>query len=410
MSPFILLLALVSVATQYTSAAILFENIVFDFLWGTDCTQQDFYDTGEYNPKVCQPTKFAVGEGGEIYVTISRIYSEKGVPSSLNIVRGKHEDPKTGVLIPYPSWDFNRIGNCDAIQNAVSVKTDPRNGWLYILDVGRLAILSDHPVNLCLAKIVVLDTRNGGSVVRLHELPDSVVPKNKNFVFDFVIDFIDSSHTIGGPQYAYIADTYSEQIVVFNFNTNSTHSFKHYSMSFDQDSVVDIVGQTYNFSFGVSGIALSPSYNYVYYSALGSLKLWQIPTSVLQNVNGDFNRNVRYVGDKISNSVSLVAGQRGIYYGPLEYCAVFRWDLLADMENQGVTERNVTLDTQTPLAQNYDQMQCVYDIVLSIFSPGYIIFVTTKCQKTIPAGTMDFDGGDGANFRFFKQFVNDSAV
>lgn len=65
---------------------------------------------------------------------------------------------------------------------------------------------TDPPSNLCPAKIVVLDTRNGGSIVRSHEFPDSVVSGTRNFLNDIVLDYVDPDH-VTGVRYAYISDT-----------------------------------------------------------------------------------------------------------------------------------------------------------------------------------------------------------
>lgn len=85
-----------------------------------------------------------------------------------------------------------------------------------------------------------------------------------------------------------------------------------------------IHGHQYTFSLGIDGIALSPTFNYVYYSAVGSKKLWQIPTWVLRDRHADFSGNVRLVGNKKSNADGLMFGHRGLYYGALQLDAVYK--------------------------------------------------------------------------------------
>jgi hypothetical protein len=83
-----------------------------------------------------------------------------------------------------------------------------RTGYLYVIDVGRIGFVSstDEPANLCPAKLVVLDTRNKGRVVRKHEFPESVVSRTNNFLNDIVLDYVDPDD-ITGVRYAYISDT-----------------------------------------------------------------------------------------------------------------------------------------------------------------------------------------------------------
>jgi hypothetical protein len=89
-------------------------------------------------------------------------------------------------------------------------------------------------------------------------------------------------------------------------------------------SEITINGQTFDFLFGVNGIALSPTFNYVYYCSLGSKKLWQVPTWVLRNKDANFTANRRFVGSKKSNSDVLMFGHRALYYAALEHDAIYR--------------------------------------------------------------------------------------
>ncbi|CAG5121554.1 unnamed protein product [Candidula unifasciata] len=325
---YLLVLAIITIVNRAT-CELIYGSVILDWLWPNETVKADFIASGEYDPEVCQLSALQIGDYNTLFVTVPRLRSKDGVPAGLNTVYLTDEENQKGVLVPYPNWEFNKLGNCSALQLPMSMAIDPRTGFLYIIDVGRVGILSatDPPTNLCPAKIVVLDTTNNGSIVRSHEFPDSVVSGSKNSLNDIVLDYVDPDD-VTGVRYAYISDTMGQQLVVFDFTTNNSWSFSHSaSMSYDEDSVLSINGQTFNFTQGINGIALSPTFNYVYYSALGSKKLWQIPTWVLRDKDADFVGNLRLVGRKKSNSDALLFGHRGLYYAALGYNAIYRYDM-----------------------------------------------------------------------------------
>ncbi|BFZ10001.1 hypothetical protein BsWGS_13040 [Bradybaena similaris] len=391
-----------------TSCELLYESVVLDWEWPDDSVKADYIARGEYAPEACQPSALKVGDNNTIFVTVPRLRFKDGVPAGLNTVILKNDDDKQGVLRPYPNWEINKLGNCSGLQLPMSIAIDPRTGYLYVIDVGRVGIMSptDPPVNLCPAKIVVLDTRNGGSIVRSHEFPDSVVSGSRNSLNDIVLDYVDPDH-VTGVRYAYISDTTGEQLVVFDFTTNKSWSFNHSaSMSYDEDSALSINGESFNFTLGINGIALSPTFNYVYYSALGSKKLWQIPTWVLRDKDADFLANLRLVGHKKSNSDALLFGHSGIYYAALGYDAIFRWEIEKDILNQGVPEGEVKLVTETVLAQNWETLQWPDGLGFGSSDPSNLYYVSAGALF-FHNGKQNFTGDQGYNYRIGKIQVND---
>lgn len=85
-----------------------------------------------------------------------------------------------------------------------------------MIDVGRVGVTSDHPSNLCPAKLVVFNTRAGGLLIRSHEFPDSVVSRSTNFLNDIVLDYVDLDHATG-VRYAYISDTKGKYDTVLDY-------------------------------------------------------------------------------------------------------------------------------------------------------------------------------------------------
>jgi hypothetical protein len=68
------------------------------------------------------------------------------------------------------------------------MELDPKTGWMWVIDTGRVNIFTEDPVNHCPPKLVILDTRNAGAVICQHTFPKAVLSYESNFVNDIVVD------------------------------------------------------------------------------------------------------------------------------------------------------------------------------------------------------------------------------
>ncbi|XP_012940503.1 major royal jelly protein 1 [Aplysia californica] len=397
------------------SGEILHEFITLDWEWPNDTTRQQYIDSGDFVPELCQISGIEVDTirdfysaseiRSRIFVTVPKMRSVKGVPAGLNTVH-KNETSNESFLRPYPNWEWQKQGDCSALQFPMSMAMDPNTGYLYVIDVGRVGVTTSNADNSCPPKLVVFDTRRSNDAILSYVFPDSVVSATSNFLNDITLDYVDPEAG-NRVRYAYITDTFDKQIVVFDFSTNTSWSFQDLnSMGTDGDRNITIQGTTYTMDFAVNGISLSSSFNYLYYSSVGSRKLFQVPTWVLRKEKSDFSKYVRLVGTKKSNSDAIIFGHRNLYFGALAYDAVYRWDLVEDLNLQGVSEGEVTIQTQLPLAQNWETMQWVDGMTIGFDNQLY--FITERAQL-FHTGTMDFSGKQGANFRIFTYPIADKS-
>ncbi|XP_005106530.1 major royal jelly protein 1 [Aplysia californica] len=400
-------------------AEVIHEFVTIDYEWPNSTARAQSLANGDYAPKTGVVSGIQVYKGsyhylsffGEhdvpyttIFVTVPRTQAVKGIPSGLNTVV-KDANGKS-VLRPYPNWAAQKIGDCSALQLPMSMAIDPNTGYLYVIDIGRVGISSPNPANLCPAKLVVYDTVGGGSTILSYEFPDSVVSRTTNYLNDIVIDYVNPEGT-GGVKYAYMTDTLTRSLVVYDFAHNKSWAYKDpVSMGTDDDVDITIHGIRYRMDVGINGIAMSPTFNYLYYSSVGSKKLYQVPTWVLRTPGNDFVSNTRLVGSKKSQGGGMVFGHKGLFFGALEYDAVYRWDIEADIKSQRVLEGEVVMKTQVPVAQNWQTMQ--WTDALSLDNESNLYFTTNRLQKFV-TNKMDFDGGEGANFRIFKYNVHDKS-
>ncbi|XP_043482840.1 major royal jelly protein 1-like [Leptopilina heterotoma] len=244
------------------------------------------------------------------------IYTHSG-PARVNIT-----DPK---LEPFPSWEMQEIGDCDALQFVQGMEIDPL-GRMWVLDSGRVDTMTLNPQSKCPPRLVILDLENNGEVLRSFEFPEDVANRQTVYLNDIVLD-----HEDGG--YAYITDT-SEQdpgIIVFSLKNNTSWKVRHQSMRAQREAIPFVIDRVQiNRPFHVDGIALSPasvSERIVYYSPLSSFYLYSIPAAALRNRTDDINSYVKELGRKRSQSDGIAMSATGVlYFGLLADDAVSYWN------------------------------------------------------------------------------------
>ncbi|XP_012935471.1 protein yellow [Aplysia californica] len=333
-----------------------------------------------------------------VYVTIPRVKSAVGVPWVLTRVYMYLGKP---LLMPYPNYKLQPVGDCTAIQNPLAMEIDHNTGYLYVLDSGRSGIADAIPTNVCPAKIVVYNTANT-QVVGTHVLPETLVSRTSSILSSFVLDY-----TVPGGnkvRYAYISDAGLNQLIVYDFTTSQTWSFTHPSMLFNDSADVTINGQGFHIGLGISGLALSPDFNYLYWTCLWSDRLYQTATWILRRPGQLSESSVRLVGRKVSNTDAMIHGKDSLYYGALQLDAVYRWEKRHDMMDQNVPEDKVEMITQRQLVQNWESIQ--WPDSLSIDDRGNLWFTTGRAHLFI-SGQMNFSDPTTSNFRIFKLPVND---
>ncbi|KAK0065526.1 protein yellow-like isoform X1 [Biomphalaria pfeifferi] len=360
--------------------------------WPCDWVEMYYKSKGWYDPAASVLSGIDVYKE-DIFVTVQRISS--AVPSGLNKVVTRYGK---SLLRPYPDLLFNEVGNCSKLQYPLSVTIDPNTGFMYVIDIGKIGL---GPVDDgCPAKLVVLNINQGGSLVRSHNFPESVVPKRTNLVNDIVLDYASDNKV----RYAYITESSHQQIVVFDFMSNLSWAFHDDTMATDEDRVVTINNAEYPVDVSVDGIAIDSRSEYVYYCSVGSKNLYQVPTLTLRNSSANFTAQRRLVGKKISNSDGIVFGQRNLYYGALAFNAVYRWDVEKDMRTSSLS--NVSLLTETRVAQ--DDVRGRWVESLKLDTQGYLWFTTTRLHEFF-AGKLDTSGRNGANFRISRVYVGENS-
>nr|QHF16625.1 yellow protein [Cepaea nemoralis] len=391
---------------QYYEGKVLYEWLDVEYDWLSEEMKNQYEADGRYD----RTHSFISGVKafkGIIYLTVPRLRFTTGVPSTLNRIIQKE---KSSVLTPFPDWAAQELGNCNALQCAMSMEVDPISGLMYVIDTGRSGVFGNNisgqptPV-ICPPKLVVYDLADG-SLVRSHNFPEDLVSNTTNFLNDIVIDR-------GGPgcktaRWIYITDAVDSKLVVFNLVTNKTHIIHHESMDYEpgDGSNITVNGVSYIFETPIDGLAISSDFEYVYYCALGSKKLYQVPSSVVRQEGADFASKVRLVGSKISQTGGMTYGTDNLFYGALIKNSVYKWEVTKDAQSKGGNVGLVELDTESEVVRDDERLR--FPDSFTVDENQNLLFSACNAEKFL-RGTIDFSGAQGPNFRIWSVNISESS-
>lgn len=276
-----------------------------------------------------------------------------------------------------------------------------------------------RPLPNCSPKLLLLDLKRNGTILRRYEFPEEVASRGTNYLNKIVID-----DAFGG--FAYITDNSGADpgIVVYSKRLNRSWKVRESnSMRAARNAQEFIVnGTNLNFAIHIDGIALGPYFNpdtglvqnqippigqrnqfnlrqnnferNVYYSPLSSYHLYSIPASFLRDPEisrratpRDVFAAVTDVGLKRSQTDGMIMDNRGIlYYGLLAHNAIAQWDSYAPF----------TEDNQLIIAKDDSFIQWVDG--MSFDEDGYLYVVVNRLFNFVAGRLQPND----INFRILR--------
>jgi len=349
---------------------------------------------------------------GQVYLTVPRWRTNSGIPVTLGKVAQKSKSSSSAGLQAYPNMSWQNQSDCDSLQYVQSMEVDPNTGLMYVIDTGRVGLVSDNPSDLCPAEIVIFDLNTDEHVA---SYPLESVNQENNFINDIVLDYID-----GEVRYAYITDVGDTKLHVFDFQTKKSWSIQdHDSMNPEPGKTsIHINGGNFSFNTPIDGIAMTPSFDFVFFCPLGATSLYQIPTTSLRKQSKE---GIKLVGQKRSQTDGMVFSLNNrLFYGSLEENAVYSWEYhhgdslssktLSDqtLERKTLSDQTVetkTLSDQTLVSRNDSSMQ--WPDTFALDEEGWLWFVSNRLHLFM-ADQMNFTS-DESNMRVWRVFVNETS-
>lgn len=260
-------------------------------------------------------------------------------------------------------------------------------------------MLGSRPQVTCLPKIILLDLKRNGTIIRRYEFPEEVAARGTNYLNKIVID-----DAFGG--FAYITDNSGSDpgIVVYSKRLNRSWKIRENNSMRAARNAQEfaINGTNLNFAIHIDGIALGPYFNpdtgisestigprnqynirgssyerTVYYSPLSSYHLYSIPASLLRDPEFANRASPREVlaavtdlGLKVSQTDGMIMDNRGIlYYGLLKDCAIAQWDSFTPLsyDNQLIIAKDDSF-IQWIDGMSFDEEGYLYVVINRLFN------------------------------------------
>jgi hypothetical protein len=174
--------------------------------WPCSSTKSIYTSSGRYISKHIITTRVQIYKDEAIVVTPRY---KAGVPFTLGkmSLKSKNCNP---TITPFPCWNLQEEGNCQALQSAVDIFLDAQD-ILWVLDVGIVNTL-EQPIRRCPPKIVALSVKTG-KVLKVIDLSGLVCSASR-------LQYLVVDYDQDGRCYVYVSDAATRAILVYDV-TNS---------------------------------------------------------------------------------------------------------------------------------------------------------------------------------------------
>ncbi|XP_041978538.1 protein yellow-like [Aricia agestis] len=334
---------------------VIYEWNVIDFEWESPGDREAAVNGSRYIPKNVLISGINY-YGENIYLTLPRLLD--GVPVTLATIPAFQNQTTAPKLRPFPSWEDNAIGDCEALQFVQNVEID-RNGLMWILDNGRVGTLTQNPTAKCPPSIVLVDLKAGSTKMERIPLPAETANPSSSYLNDLVVD------NRADGDYAYITDNSVVDPGIIVFRRSDKKSWKlrdKKSMTATEEAALfRINGTTVKLPVSLDGIALGPQFlvegdqieRTVYYCPLASYHLFAVNASVLRNETlaekgeGALRPYVVDLGTKPSQTDGMKMDAAGsLFFGLIGNSTIAEWNTTLAFD---VGQRTIARD------QNYIQ-------------------------------------------------------
>lgn len=282
-----------------------------------NAVMQEEFETNQ-SWKKAMPAGVKVDHQGQYYVSVPRL--AHGIPATMNRIVVKEGKP---LLDAFPSWDFNKVGDVNALQSVLGYEIDEYNR-MWLLDQGKIAYESSPEGS---QKLVIWDL-NRNSLMDSIVIPDEIAPYRTSFLNDLVVDNKNGFVYITDSGCGYPDHPLRGGMIVYNMKTKSfrrvldrqfsTQDFPDFHFQIDYKPVF----KNQPLRIGADGIALSADRSTLYYCQVTGRNLYAIHTGLLRNEQiplEQINGAVQVLGSKGTTTDGMHADNRGnLFYTMLE--------------------------------------------------------------------------------------------
>ncbi|RZF46752.1 hypothetical protein LSTR_LSTR002615 [Laodelphax striatellus] len=356
---------------------VVYEWYKLDFTWPDESAKRSAFLSRRFVPQnnIISGIKIWMHK---VFLTLPRW--KEGVPATLVTVPSVPVGPSASPrLEPFPSWEWQDINNCSALQNVHAVEID-LDGILWVVDSGTTNEL-EYPDYSCPPKLLQFNAETREHYYT-YTFPPGTVNKD-SILFDIVVD--PKTRT------AYISDSSETQPGIIVYREGVSYKVTGGISMQSDPSIGSIVvnGTEIRRQQNIGPLALSVVERVLYFSPVTSHHLYSVHLSALDRP-GDISSSIRDLGRKLNSSSGMILDSKHVlYYGLLESNGIARWDSSRDPFSTG--QRIITEDAallQWPCAFAFDHQRALW-----VISNRFQTFLANTINLEVP------------NFRLIKAYT-----
>ncbi|XP_014602585.1 PREDICTED: protein yellow-like [Polistes canadensis] len=334
-----------------------------------------------------------------VFVTIPRFI--KGVPVTFGYVTDNVTPEGNPIIAPYPNWESNKEGDCNAITSVFRVAIDKCHR-LWILDTGKVG---DRQI--CRPQLHVFSLINN-RLIHQYKFPRDQFKDTSLFITP-VVD-IRNTEDKCHDTFVYIADVNGFGLLVYDHRHDRSWRIENKLFyPYPQYGTFNINGDTFDLMDGIFGLALSPTRpdgdKILYFHSLASKVESSVATSIIRNYSifahdseatpGSF---VPFEIERSSQSAAQAMNEDGVlFFGLLSELSLACWNSKTYPEYGENNIENLLVD-QTNL-----QFPSGLKLRYSNKNREEIWLLTSSFQRFM-TGTLN---SNETNFRILAGFVDE---
>ncbi|XP_050459219.1 protein yellow-like isoform X1 [Cataglyphis hispanica] len=286
--------------------------------------------------------------GSVVFISIPRI--QNGVPVTLGYVTNNVSTEGNPIIAPYPNWEWNRLGSCEAITSVFRMQVDSCDR-LWVLDTGKL-----EERQICRPQLLSFSLRTN-KILSRYKFPKEQFKDDSLFV-TLAVDIRNSEKC--RDTFVYIADVTGYALLVYDHqNSHSWRITNNLFYPYPPHGTFNIKGDTFDLMDGILGLALSPikqdGDRILYFHSLASRVESWVPTSIIRNYSlfqehsDSAPRSFRpFAMERSSQSAAQGMDQNGIlFFGLLSDLAIGCWNSITHPEYGGTNTEIVVVNPDT---------------------------------------------------------------
>ncbi|XP_065352581.1 protein yellow-like [Cloeon dipterum] len=358
-----------------------------DFVYPNQRAREQAINSGSFVPDGSMVPISVFGAGNRVFLAMPRW--KQGVPATLAYVELSSTN-RSPPLIPYPSWELNRQGNCQGLTSVFRVMVDDCDR-LWVLDTGLVNSFEDGK-RICPPQVVTIDLKTD-RIINRFRIPQSAL-KEDSLPVTIEVEYPKGNCGKLTDAVVYMADTTTYAIIVADLSTNRAWRVTDKTVFPSPEAgTFNVAGETFELMDGVLALALGPNLDQrgrtLYFSAMSSFQQRWVHTSVLRNESAANSQPLAFqTGTQMRPGQSAGSGmdKNGVlFFGFVNSDTLACWNTRKSFEPRNIAK----------LAQNSQTMQ--FFATVSVDKRQRVWAISSRFQSFF-SGTMN---PRDVNFRVF---------